>query len=84
MVQEYTSTQHTLRALTWPEASPDDLAGLVGSENVSVVSKRVVQVRNNDDEWVTLQDGWTIGVTGDGKRAILSPSSFMFQYQQKR
>jgi hypothetical protein len=67
----------------WPDASSVDLSDLVGSENVSVVSEHVVQVRNADNEWVTLQDGWRVCVTDSGERVMMSPSAFTFQYHPK-
>ncbi len=80
---EYESVPHRIVTLTWPEASPDDIRALVGAENVNNigVQEKTMQVRNSDNEWVTLGEGWTVSVL-DGHRGVMSPSILTVKYRK--
>jgi hypothetical protein len=78
----HTVLPHTIKELRWPEASPDDLVRLVGSQNVNVLDNGV-QVKNGDGEWVTLQNGWHVTLMSTGHPIIMSPYSLKTQYGEK-
>ena len=77
----YAPVPSEVRLLRWPEATADDLAALLGAENVNAISP-FAQVRNGDGEWVTLGHGWLAGVREDGSRVILSPAAARAGYRR--
>jgi hypothetical protein len=77
---EYEPVQQRIKALTWPEASPEDLENLLGGEHVRVHGNGV-QVRNSDGTWVLLEDGWHVAVTGSNIRIVIAPAAFAALYR---
>jgi len=80
-ITEYESVPHRLMVLSWPEATAGELAGFVGRENVHVIPGGV-QVRNSDDEWVTLVAGWLVTLTDKGERIIMSSGPLTARYRR--
>ena len=77
----YEAVPHQARLLLYPGASAEDLAGLLGAENVNA-TQSVKQVRNSDGEWVTLGPGWHAGVRDDGSRVVKSPCAVKADYKK--
>jgi len=77
--QIYETIQQLVLVLVWPKADLTDLSRLVGAENVVKTRANTIEVRNADEQWVTLHPGWAVAVI-DGygypqRRHILSPSA---------
>jgi hypothetical protein len=80
-ITEYQSVPQRLRVLFWPQASAEDLGGLLGEENISVLSDSRVQARNSSGEWVTLGPNWAVTVDADGNRHVISPRALEDGYR---
>ncbi len=79
--QHYVPLPLELTGLTWPQASPADLAALVGAENVNPFPGGI-QVRNSDGFWFTVHDGWLIAVDNSGRRHIISAAAIEVLYRR--
>ena len=78
----YESIPHRVRTLPWPEASKSDIENLVGAENVNAMPSGGIQVRNGEDEWFTLGEGWSVVVLDDDYRMIMTPGVLSTKYQR--
>jgi hypothetical protein len=80
-ITEYEPIPNRIRVLFWPQASAEDLGGLFGAENISVLPDTRVQARNSAQEWVTLGPNWAVTVDADGNRHIISPRALEDAYR---
>jgi hypothetical protein len=78
----YEVSPHRIRTLSWPEATKADIERLVGAENVDALPSGGIQVRNGEDEWFTLGEGWSVVVLDDGYRMIMTPGALSTKYQR--
>jgi hypothetical protein len=78
---DYQSMPRRVKVLVWPQATQADIEALIGEENVNAVSSSNVQIRNSDDEWVTLCHGWFVVAGADGTRHAASASALVDMFQ---
>jgi hypothetical protein len=81
-ITEYESIPHRLQVLTWPEATVEELAEFVGEKNVHAIQTGGVQVRNSEDKWETLENGWLVTLTDKGQRIIMSSGPLAGRYRR--
>jgi hypothetical protein len=77
----YESVPHTARLLRYPDATDEQIAALIGADNVNSLPT-MTQVRNSAGEWFTLGDGWCVGLLDDGSRTVCSATVLESLYQR--
>jgi hypothetical protein len=82
MATEYESKPHRMTVAVWPNDTADEITRLIGAENVNLLANGSgIQARNGDGEWVTLGEGWAVGMSSTGVRRIMSPGALNDDYQ---